>query len=1087
MSPQPPPDAPGGLVREQPLNDDLNAVLSIEDEFTRIQELIKLAPGLGKEELDPVIPLLESIADPSLRARALVELAPHLGGSQLGEAYMMIKRIGIEWVRLEAIGRLYEHVPKTAQEELIDEIGKSHSSEARLKGWLGMVKFLPSDKKQEAINTALSLTDEYERLEAFITLAPHVPDVSRRKFLASARSMINPEIKVRALSGLLTTLPKRERADVLDETLALARNLTSPKTKAEALLQLLPNVPDELRKELVNETIRSAKNIAGLPDRILILVDIAENVLSAAQRQPFLKNTALNPILTVADEKERSDALIMFAQLGPHELHAEILAAANKFKDFQLKSRVIIKVKDLMESLPPGSADVGARSGSDLFFDDTASDPSESFAENGGASAAATGDGGFATHSDVSPSKAAEGPMFFGDSDTFEDGSDVSADEVAANPADEDAAPAPEGMAPVKAFPKGGFIRKSPRKTTKAAAPKTPPIVEVELQAESVGVKAYLHSDRWTLDDQLNYSLYADAIAEFIRHDDTHPPLAIGILAPWGQGKTTLMKLIQNQLENKVRAEEAKPVEAAAEKVPGVGPTPMRTKVNFAYLREWLKDPSYKPEVNKLNYPIVWFNAWKYQNSEQLWAGMAYCILSQLVAQIPSQFEQEKFWLALQAERIDFNAIRRDIHRVVFERIAPWLIIWILVALLGLLAFSFGAFTGIAALSGGGVATVALSLVMTVGQWLWARMKVDSKPLEGRFAQYVRQPIYEGKLGFFHEVEEDVKRVFKLLVDSRKPVVVFIDDLDRCSPGTVAQVIEAMNLFLSADFPDCYFVVGMDAQVVAASMEVAYENLDKKLKSVTRSYGSLGWYFMDKFIQLQFNIPNMTPDQRSTYLTRLFGQERQGMERLSAAVLDDVQKKLEAKLSSASLKADELPQQAAELAKLLPHRPQVWQRLSHTLIETGAKQLSDDSPTLQKHLQRYEPFLGVSPRGIKRFANLYRFYSLSQLSRQSQGLPACSPSALARWLVIMLRWPQVVRWIQWEGEAKLSQGTGALSKATDLENELCKTQTHAAWLKYLDKNENPAEWLRDQQLYEFLKAPANADEKLFFAVQTGVW
>src|SRR5205807_1027783 len=103
------------------------------------------------------------------------------------------------------------------------------------------------------------------------------------------------------------------------------------------------------------------------------------------------------------------------------------------------------------------------------------------------------------------------------------------------------------------------------------------------------------------------------------------------------------------------------------------------------------------------------------------------------------------------------------------------------------------------------------------------------------------------------------------------PVVVFIDDLDRCSPGTVAQVIEAMNLFLSGDFPNCYFVMGMDAQVVAASMEVAYETLDKKMKSVTRSYGSLGWYFMDKFIQLQFSIPNMTGDQRSSYLGHLFG------------------------------------------------------------------------------------------------------------------------------------------------------------------------------------------------------------------------
>ena len=132
----------------------------------------------------------------------------------------------------------------------------------------------------------------------------------------------------------------------------------------------------------------------------------------------------------------------------------------------------------------------------------------------------------------------------------------------------------------------------------------------------------------------------------------------------------------------------------------------------------------------------------------------------------------------------------------------------------------------------------------------------------------MRQPTYEGKLGFFHEIETDVQRVFKLLIAEGKPAVVFIDDLDRCSPGTVAQVIEAMNLFLSADF---LIVTSLSewTRKQAASMEVAYENLDRKMQSVTRSYGSLGWYFMDKFIQLQSSIPNLTPDQRGVYLTKL--------------------------------------------------------------------------------------------------------------------------------------------------------------------------------------------------------------------------
>lgn len=34
---------------------------------------------------------------------------------------------------------------------------------------------------------------------------------------------------------------------------------------------------------------------------------------------------------------------------------------------------------------------------------------------------------------------------------------------------------------------------------------------------------------------------------------------------------------------------------------------------------------------------------------------------------------------------------------------------------------------------------------------------------------------------------------------------------------------------------------------------------------------------------------------------------------------------------------------------------------------------------------------------------------------------------------------------------------------------------------------NPADWMIDKQLYEFLKTTARADEKLSLAVKTGVW
>lgn len=55
--------------------------------------------------------------------------------------------------------------------------------------------------------------------------------------------------------------------------------------------------------------------------------------------------------------------------------------------------------------------------------------------------------------------------------------------------------------------------------------------------------------DYWTTEDNLGYGAYADAVASFIRHPETRPPLTIGIKAPWGAGKTSLMRMVQERLD----------------------------------------------------------------------------------------------------------------------------------------------------------------------------------------------------------------------------------------------------------------------------------------------------------------------------------------------------------------------------------------------------------------------------------------------------------------------------------------------------------------------------------------------------------
>ena len=58
-------------------------------------------------------------------------------------------------------------------------------------------------------------------------------------------------------------------------------------------------------------------------------------------------------------------------------------------------------------------------------------------------------------------------------------------------------------------------------------------------------------SDLWTVDDKLGYAEYARAIYHFLNDPRTEPPLTISIQAPWGDGKTSLMRMVQEQLDPK--------------------------------------------------------------------------------------------------------------------------------------------------------------------------------------------------------------------------------------------------------------------------------------------------------------------------------------------------------------------------------------------------------------------------------------------------------------------------------------------------------------------------------------------------------
>ena len=376
--------------------------------------------------------------------------------------------------------------------------------------------------------------------------------------------------------------------------------------------------------------------------------------------------------------------------------------------------------------------------------------------------------------------------------------------------------------------------------------------------------------------DALGYYPYAYAIYRFLTDTETASPLAISIQAPWGGGKTSLMRMIQAQLGPKhpsLQEEKKSSIEIAnyesstrgPSRDGAVGATAAKSAAgaNVEDINQELAGN--QPPTPKLNEEIrkekgritVWLNAWKYESTSQIWAGLADAIISQVGNRL-SIVERERFFFRLHLKRLDVGKIRNritnDLVSTFWSELVRLWWIYLVLPVATLLTYELGrSFIRLPWLSiavGGNALIAAIHFVVT-------RFDFDKKPAKLTLGEFLTVPDYDANLGFVHLVTEDLKKALEL-IPQEHPVVIFIDDLDRCSPNKVADVIEAVNLFLAGEFENCMFVLGIDAEVVAAALNKSHGDVFAQMPSYAQTT-SIGWRFMDKFVQLPFVIPAPDP------------------------------------------------------------------------------------------------------------------------------------------------------------------------------------------------------------------------------------
>jgi predicted KAP-like P-loop ATPase len=123
-----------------------------------------------------------------------------------------------------------------------------------------------------------------------------------------------------------------------------------------------------------------------------------------------------------------------------------------------------------------------------------------------------------------------------------------------------------------------------------------------------------------------------------------------------------------------------------------------------------------------------------------------------------------------------------------------------------------------------------------------------------------------GKVGSQNQVEEDLyydnlKAIENTLEKTEKKIVVFIDDLDRCAPDKILEILESTKVFL--DIKGFVYVLGLNYDVVVQAIDQKYKDL-----------GINGGDYLEKILQIPFRIPDWNVPERGKCIEDLIKNDK---------------------------------------------------------------------------------------------------------------------------------------------------------------------------------------------------------------------
>lgn len=240
-----------------------------------------------------------------------------------------------------------------------------------------------------------------------------------------------------------------------------------------------------------------------------------------------------------------------------------------------------------------------------------------------------------------------------------------------------------------------------------------------------------------------------------------------------------------------------------------------------------------------------------------------------------------------------------------------------------------------------------------------------------------------------------------------RPVLVMIDDLDRCEETYVVSLLESIQTMLR-DAPISYLIAG-DKRWIISSFEARYLTFSDAMADPGRGLGHL---FVDKLFQLSAPLPAVQTHDLESFWSGLLMEELEddaGGERAGQSeATESASRRAEARIAEAR-------EQARKELRGIVDQLEIQSKIDaaadagDTVMErafSAEAAIQISSPESARKLEhRYRPYVVLTepnPRSLKKLVN---FLALQQAMVYLEGRKV-QPDLLARWCIVQMRWPQ---------------------------------------------------------------------------------